>query len=801
MKHIYIVLFSLLLSPSLLPAQEQHTDSLLAHIITNLRELYDMNPEEKCFMHTDKSFYQPGETVWFKLYLSNDQSSLPLSKVVYTDLSDRNGKMISKAMWRVDNSNANGSVFLPDSLKSGLYMIRSYTLWMLNEPTTIGEQYIFVLNKKDQAKTFTTISTQVKAELFPEGGRLIPDASCKLAFRLTDEQNLPVTNCTVQIIDERNQPVNGSVILENNIGVAEFVPIERTRYQLKVITANKKEFYFPLPFALKNNIAVSASNLSATKIFIRANADADFISQNKTVYVLAQQSGKTVLANKFDLEEGSNAVVLNKKDLKQGLMQVMLLNKDLQLLSERWIYVDKPDAGALTLTTDILSFEPKAKNQFTISFNGVDTPSLSVSVVPADLPGYDFISHPDAGMYFSYHSNNKAVFSFYNSMGQIEPDRRTAFLDGLLLTIRPARFSFQQLVNGKQPILHYLFETGISLKGHIDKESVTNDSSKVDIITKGADSSTIYSTMKVGKSGMFAVTDLNFWKSATVYIQALTKEKKQKKLFFELEPQFIDSLSGKSLVKKFDPQITGRISSENNSFIEHYSVTGIGKELAEIKVIGKSKEELRIDSLNNAVTSPSFRNSEYTKVPDHNFYYISFEQLFQQEFFGFKFDQGLDRVKSETSDNTPGYSSMDSISYYLDEQTIHHGELAMINPNDVILIKVNKTQNLELGQFGFGPSVLIYTKSKGYKGKLGFDAKYITGYSIPIRFNNPSYSDAELMKQEDRRTTLYWQPNVKFVNGKYVFEFYNNDFAKKFKVVIQGTDKNGKPYSIEKIIE
>lgn len=801
MKHICIVFFLLLLFPLLLPAQEQHTDSLLAHIITNLRELYDMNPEEKCFMHTDKSFYQPGETVWFKLYLSNDQSSMPLSKVVYTDLSDRNGKLISKAMWRADNGNADGSAFLPDSLKSGLYLIRSYTLWMLNEPTTIGGQYIFVLNKKDQAKTFTTISTQVKAELFPEGGRLIPDVSSKLAFRLTDEQNLPVTNCSVQIIDERNQPVNGSVIFENNIGVAEFVPIERTRYQLKVTTATKKEFLFPLPFALKNSIAVSASNLSATKIFIRANADADFIDRNKIVYVLAQQSGKTVLANKFDLDAGSNAVVLNKKDLKPGLMQVILLNKDLQLLSERWIYVDKPDAGTLALSTDVVSFEPKAKNQFSISFTGIDTPSLSVSVVPADLPGYDFISHPDAEMYYAYHSNNKGAFSFYNNTGAIATDKKTAFLDGLLLTIQPARFSFQQLVNGKQPALHYLFETGISLKGHIDNGSVTNDSSRVDIITKGADSSTTYSTARIGKNGLFAVTDLNFWKSATVYMQALTKEKKQNKIGFALQPQFIDTLSGKNIQNAFYPVFASRVSSDNNAFIEHYSVSGIGKELAEIKVIGRSKEELRIDSINNALTSPAFRNSEYTRVPDHNFAYISFAQLFQQEFFGFKFNQGYDRITNAESSSEIGYSGADYISYYLDEQAIDAGELGFINPDDVVLIKVNRTQNLELGQFGPGPSVLIYTKSKGYRGKLGFDRKYITGYSIPMRFNNPSYSNTELLKQEDRRTTLYWQPSVKFVNGKYVFEFFNNDYAKKFKVVIQGVDKNGKTYSLEKIIE
>ncbi|MFT3844896.1 MAG: hypothetical protein QM725_07590 [Lacibacter sp.] len=801
MRHIYLTIVFFLFYSPLLVAQDKRTDSLLARMITNLQHLYDLNPEEKCYMHTDKSFYQSGETIWFKLYLSNNQSVQPLSKVIYTDLSDRTGNLLSKAMWKAENDGAAGSIFLPDTLQSGIYRLRSYTLWMLNEPATIGEQYIFVLSKKDQAKTFTATSSKLKVEYFPEGGRLIPDVNSKVAFRITDEQNLPAANCTVQLIDEHHQPVTGSVTFENNIGVAEFTPAERTRYQLKVTTAEKKELFFPLPFALKNSVALTASNFSAAKIFVKANADAEFINRNKIVYVLAQQSGKTVLANRFDLEEGSNAIFINKKELEPGLLQIILLDKDLQLLSDRWIYVDKSSANNLSLSADHLSFGAKQKNQFTLSFTGIDTPALSISVVPTDLPGYDFISHPDSKMYHIYHSNNQGQFSFCNTIKQVSQEKYSSFLDGLLLTIQPARFSFQQITSGKQPALNYLFETGISLKGHINKESITNDSSKVDVITKGADSSTVYSTMKVGKSGLFSVTDLHFRKSASVYIQAITKEKKTQKIGFALDPQFIDTLSGKVLKKIFDPQLTSEISAKNNPFIEHYSISGIGKQLAEIKVSGKSKVDMRIDSINNAVTSPAFRNSEYTRAPDQNFSYISFAQLFQQEFFGLKFNQGYDRITNAESNNSIGYSGADYISFYLDEQAIDAGELGFINPNDVILIKVNRTQNFELGQFGPGPSVLIYTKSKGYRGNLGFDKKYITGYSIPVRFSNPAYTNAEILKQEDRRTTLFWQPDIKFVNGKYVFEFYNNDYAKKFKVVVQGVDKNGNAYTLEKIIE
>ena len=155
-------------------------------------------------------------------------------------------------------------------------------------------------------------------------------------------------------------------------------------------------------------------------------------------------------------------------------------------------------------------------------------------------------------------------------------------------------------------------------------------------------------------------------------------------------------------------------------------------------------------------------------------------------------------------DGTPasGLASGDMISYYLNEQPISSEELNFIDPSEVILVKVNRNANLHLGQMGPGPSVLIYTKSKGYKGKFGFNSTRLTGYSIPLIYYNPDYSNKDYLNTEDRRTTLLWQPEIKFDStGKAKIQFYNNDYTKKFKVVIQGMDKNGNLYYLEKIIE
>ncbi len=804
----YRFFFVLVLLLLFLKVNSQSTDTLLAKLITNLRSFYELNPLEKCFLHADKHFYQPGETLYFKTYLTLNNRPSSLSNIVYTDFGDLSGNLFAKSMWKANNSSAEGSIFIPDTLQTGIYRIRSYSLWMLNEPASIAEQYIFVLGKKDHAKTFYVPESEIseiKVEFFPESGQLVNAVINKIAFRITDSNKHPVKNSTVQLMDENKQPVAAPMVFENSVGMFEFTPAAGKKYQLQVSLNLNNQKYVALPVSVDNGITLNVSNLSAAKVFIQANASESFIDQNKSVYILAQQNGNTVFVQKFNLDDAQNATVLNKKNLTEGLLQVTAFNAQLQPLAERWIWVQLPSTAGIILSTDSLSFNPKGKNRYTISLTGIDTADISVAVIPAGLPAYDFVNSPDIKAYHYIHSTNNGAPVFVNSFNTVTTANLSAYIDALLLTVKPTRFSWQQIISGKQPPLNYFFETGISVRGIVkkDKESMLFDSSRVDIITKGADSSTTFSTAKTDTKGAFAVNDLNFWKRASVYIQATTKEKKKRKIDFELQPGYLDTLSDRISKSSFSPLFKKDITPKgsNNEFIKNYSVSGLGKELTEIIVKGKDKPEVRIDSLNNALTSEAFHNSEFTKEPNHNFTYISFAQLFAQEFMGFKFNMGYDRIVAEGGSSEAGFSSADIISYYLDEKPIAPEELNFINPNDVALIKVNRNANLHLGQMGPGPSVLIYTRSKGYRGRFGFDAAYLTGYSIPLRFNNPDFSKPDLQKTEDRRTTLLWYPNVKFENGKATVQFYNNDYAKRFKVVIQGIDKNGNLYYLEKIIE
>lgn len=782
----------------------QINDTGIARIITNIRQLYELNPSEKCFLHTDKRFYQPGENIWFKTYLTTNDLPVPLSNVVYSDFSDSKGNLLSKNMWKAINGTATGSVFIPDSLVTGIYRIRAYTLWMLNEPVSINEQYVFILGKKDQSKSFYLPETSFTVDFFPESGNVIDSFENSIAFRIKDANRMPVMNAMAELIDENKNAVASAVSLTQGIGLIKFIPETGKKYSLQVSLNLNNKKSFELPASNKNCMVLTVSNLSASKVFIQANASNRFASANKEIIVVAQQYGKTVFTQIFNFEEGRNATVLNKKNLSAGLLQVLAFNNKLQQIAERWIWVQTATKNDLSVSVDSLSFAKKGRNRFTLTVNNHELPDLSVAIIPADLPDYSFVNHPNIQTYQLIHSNNRDGFLFQNNIGTTSHDLSSAYLDALLLTLKPARFSTDAIQTNKQPPLRYFFETGISVRGTVkkEKESIQLDSSRVDIITKGADSSTIFSTSRLDNKGAFAVNDLHFRKQATVYLQATNKEKKKRQLEFVLLPGYIDTLDNKIALPNFNPgyKELANNSTANEQFVKNYSVSGIGKELSEIIIKGKTKEERKTDSLNKVLTSDAFRESEYTKSPNQNFGYISFAQLFQQEFFGLRFNSGYDRISGMGGTESSGSASNDFISYYLNEQPISSDELNFINPQEVVLVKVNRNTNLHLGQMGPGPSVLIYTIRKLHS-RFNFTASTLTGYSIPLQFANPDFSREEIRNTEDRRTTLLWQPQVKFENGKATLQFYNNDYTRKFKVVIQGIDKKGNLYYLEKIIE
>jgi hypothetical protein len=91
-------------------------------------------PREEIFVHTDRAEYISGEDLWFNIYLIDRRTfnSSTDSKIAYFELLNPENQPVVQKRFRIDKGFGPGQIVLPDSLRTGTYLLRVYTNWMKN---------------------------------------------------------------------------------------------------------------------------------------------------------------------------------------------------------------------------------------------------------------------------------------------------------------------------------------------------------------------------------------------------------------------------------------------------------------------------------------------------------------------------------------------------------------------------------------------------------------------------------------------------------------------------------------------
>jgi hypothetical protein len=103
--------------------------------------------------------------------------------------------------------------------------------------------------------------------------------------------------------------------------------------------------------------------------------------------------------------------------------------------------------------------------------------------------------------------------------------------------------------------------------------------------------------------------------------------------------------------------------------------------------------------------------------------------------------------------------------------------------------------------------ITIYLRKDARKPETTTDPFFrrsfaVNGYSLPPQFPATEYpKNFESEAIPDKRVTLYWNPELAFINGRAHIVFYNNDFSKKYLIQIEGINELGEAVCFRQIIE
>jgi TonB-dependent SusC/RagA subfamily outer membrane receptor len=162
---------------------------LLAFTGKGLGQLSDYNNnKEKIYIQTSHVFFKPGEDLFFKIYLVNAKNQLisVISNVVYVEIVGPSGSILLKQNYRIEDGYAEGHYQFAEEASGGIYKIRAYTTWMMNEKENTWFTKEVTLQK--------VISPRVLMKLdFPRKG-YGPGDEVTAAYTIRDLSDRPVAN-------------------------------------------------------------------------------------------------------------------------------------------------------------------------------------------------------------------------------------------------------------------------------------------------------------------------------------------------------------------------------------------------------------------------------------------------------------------------------------------------------------------------------------------------------------------------------------------------------------------------------
>lgn len=771
-----------------------------------LSELNTKYPQEKVYLQLDKNYYNPGETVWFKAYLKNDNPGLRLSTSMYAELINENGAIIERKTMPVILSGAASSFTLPDSIKSSKIFIRAFTSWMLNFDSSL--LYLKPVNIIRAETAIKKETSQYTLTFFPEGGDLVAGIESNVAFKTNDQGGKPFY-VSGNIVNEQGKTISHFTSTHNGMGIVPLTVEARQRYKATWKDPSGKQQETLLP-----NARTQAATLSVVQqggqVSFTIKRPADVEDDMKEFVVIAQMNQQTVYAAKINLKNKTAVTAPIPTDsLPDGIMQVTLFNRVSLPVAERIVFIKSNDQYFITdLHLIEKKIQRKGRNVLQIDVGGKLKSNLSVSVTDADLDAKPVATESIFSQFLLSSDLKGAVYNpaYYFSS---DADSVAQQLDLVMMTNGWRRFNWEKILTTPLAPVKYMPESYLTIQGNVFGLTPVqlNDRMITGFIQTSKQGEKSLFTAPVSKDGSFKIDQMYFFDTIKLFYQF--NSDKNKKLTDMASFSFKNNLLPSPPVNKtafsfvsFAPQPPKAIalkSIEQNDLYRALLEKQKIKVLETVTVTGRTKSPEQ--KLDEEYASGLF-SSGNARVFD-----------IENDPFAKSAVTVLDYLRSKVAGLQISTNGMDggSISrrgsatdVFLNEMPTDISLIQSTPMSDVAMIKVFDPPFFGSFGGGAGGAVAVYTK-KGGSSKSnvqGLNIATVQGYSSIKEFYSPDYSSSD-MTIPDYRTTLYWGPFVLMnaQNKRITIPFYNNDSAKRIRVIIEGINELGQLTREEKIFE
>lgn len=332
------------------------------------------------YLHTDRDYYLPGDTVWFKGYFIKDGAIARDLHNMYMKLIDEGGKEIWQSVALIKDGVTASYFTIPAGYPGQEIFINANTLLdsCVNSRPYFKKLGILQLSHENPTSTIEKVP-EFKLVQQPEGGILLSGLENTLLIQTLDSRGYPAF-------------VNGKMVDEKADEIAEFRTDSAGFATLRTIFEPDRSYMLqwadPLGILHKDKIqpVVQGAKVALVKQDSLVLVQLQTNLPSQLVHVTVGIGKRALFDQEFNLKEGKKTnIPLKKADLEYGILQAVVRDKQ-QVVSRTSLLIDDEQIEVSPIVSVSSTFQEKSEGTVTVTLpKGEKMARLSVSVVDAEV--------------------------------------------------------------------------------------------------------------------------------------------------------------------------------------------------------------------------------------------------------------------------------------------------------------------------------------------------------------------------------------------------------------------------------